>query len=927
MKLNKPTKRILIMLIVLLLAVSAVVGSASAGENMVTNPNFSNGLNGWQKEIVGQYCDIIPTTEGGRSCVALRLQAGGYGQGGYVGITQTLDLSDVDTITLDIKRYVNNFTPENMSSMGRVSITDGYSTQVLWYFDWYNTAYTNWGTMRNFLHVPDGYKHSNVTLCIYFEGTTRESSSGLVDLFITNVVAETAHSKPTIESWNYWNADGKSIRTHGINLSSSPDGKGYANLKLLQYDTGGDLLSNCYLEVDLVQGGYVEYISGHGELDYTFAITNTGTYKPRFRLVNSYYASDWQTLSDTVVARMKINSAGAGIDPSQRFVTIGVSNIDFPSSWLYANPTYTWNFDYPNGSYTEQTTDTTIDYQYPTNAVKKSYNIGLSVVLTNNLGDTRTITASPFNDAIDLRDNTISFAQDTYSTGDTMRVNWDISAWKAQYPSNIYNLNLYLLDSGGSIDINNPDYSTTITGNSGGNDITAPSVAGYYLALIRDVTRNETVIATSSSASVVGYNNMTVQILADSAIYTEATTLSLYVGNSTDASNLYHRDGFTNPVTNITAGTYTFSQLPYGGASSTNTLKAETVGYSTITVTFTLPVQDNILKMDFVKGASEGGYTGGVGTAYASTFVTIRVIDVGTGMYQSGVQMTIQAKQATNPAEWFANLFGSAWGSTIAGTLQTGTTDSQGGATFAVFPNYRYQVDLSYNDRTWQYTFQPSTLVTEEVIRLDITEPLVGADKTDIINVDISSSKEDNKGFITVKYLDKSAKTTMLSIAVYEYIDGETSLATLDGTANPLIITESSYGGKIDEFTQVLTISRASGKSYIVSVEALSETFGLDVTKDVIKRSQAVEFNGMRIPIGNIPDGLYLVICFVVLVMLGAVGTQFNSRFYAIVVAVVGIFMLWAGWMGALGIVGEGACVVAFVLAILYYIATGNHPQ
>ena len=913
----------------MLIAITAVVGTASASEERITNGDFSASstqLTGW-----------TPYTDGGnvaryyqysKSCASLNIY-GGYGTG-TAKISQTVDLQGVTTLTFKYFVY-QGYSPDDRNDIGGIEINGNriLTFNTGWNYD------SSWSDTKT-VAIDSQYRLSDATLSFVLK-TGSSDSSGVYAFNITDISAMSIYSQPSVSSYTYTDANGNTvgIGNYGLNLAMSSDGSAYANITLDSYNTGGASVSECYIEFDRDGDGSADDVSGLGYTWFPAYFYSVNEYTPQFRYCNGYYKSQWYSLGTTVATRLKINTAGAYISASTGEVSIGASDIPYFTEWATAH--YYWNFDYPSGtgSYIDDTTDTTIDFNYPNNATKKMYDIGMYAILENSTTSSNrvTIPTTTFEDAVDLRDNSVSFGSSSYTAGSTMTVNWDVSSWYSQYPTHTYTLQLWRSLSDGTKDYNytSPSYTTTISPTSstqsGTTYITAPNVASYYSVYILDSTSSLDVVHTSSPTSVIAYSDVIVQLLADSVTYTTATTLTLYVGETTDDSARYTRSGFTNPINNITTGSYTLSQLPYGGSSSTYTLKAETTGYSTITTTFSLPVTDNILRIDFVTGASEGSYTGGSGTAYASSFVTIRVIDEGTGAYQSGVSVSIEAKQATNPAEWFVNLFGSAWGSTIEGTVQFGITDSNGGVTFAVFPNYRYQVDLAYNNRTWQYTFQPSTVTTEEIIRLDITESITGKDKTDIITMDVSSSMDDNKGYIIVNFKDKTAKTTMLSIAVYQYTDGEASLATLVGTDNPIIITESSYGSKIDEYVQTLTINRASGKEYVVSLECVSETFGTNIPDDVIKRSKTVEFNGIRIPIGNIPDGLYIVICFVVLLMLGAVGTQVTSRFYAIVVAVVGIFMLWAGWMSALGTVGEIACIVAFILAILYYIATGNQPQ
>ena len=931
MKRKVPTKRIFIVLIVMLIAITAVVGTASAVTDRIKDGNFYQGTTYWQYVDYPSSSTNMSEVDFNSGYASVYLNpAQDYESEAYI-YQDSVDLTDVDYITFEMKQTANSNTNYKLVVEVWVNYikiwTNPYTVPRSDYFDFS-------------VEIPSTLKStdlSNSNVLIKFDYDLSSVSRYYIQsttVSIKEVSALPSKWQPEITSVDSYTWNGYNLYNggYGMNLSMSSSGWVYGSFSSTDFDLGGISASSCQLQVDFDGNGTADD-SGYYISDSSFSGSTSynavGVYTPQIRIYNGYYYSDWYQLPLTVVARLQIDTAGAVISGSDGYVSISASDIFTPASdWYY---TYRWDFNYPNGtgSYIRTLTDASLTFSYTqVSAPKAQYSIGLSATASNNTYSV-TIPTIPFTNAIDTRSNSVTFGATTYTSGDNMSVTWDYSAWYNLYPSDTIQLRIYHSDDSGiRVSRYEPVYTYQLSSTSGTkSDIVAPSSPDYYSAYLWDLTKNQEIdnAYTSSPASVSGVTNLTVQLLADSITYTDSTTVTLYVGQTTGTR--YERSGFTNPVTNITTGSVTFTDIPYGGANSYYTITAETVGYSTLTATVMLPVDDNILRMDFVNGTSEGSYSGGSVTAYASSFVTIRVIDEGTGAYQSGVSVSIEAKQATNPAEWFVNLFGSAWGSTIEGTVQSGITDSNGGVTFAVFPNYRYRVDLAYNNRTWQYTFQPSTVTTEEIIRLDITESITGKDKTDIITMDVSSSMDDNKGYITVNFKDKTTKTTMLSIAVYQYTDGEASLATLVGTDNPIIITESSYGGKIGEYTQGLTINRASGKEFVVSLECVSETFGTNIPDDVIKRSKTVEFNGIRIPIGNIPDGLYIVICFVVLLMLGAVGTQVTSRFYAIVVAVVGIFMLWAGWMSALGTVGEIACIVAFILAILYYIATGNQPQ
>ena len=115
-------------------------------------------------------------------------------------------------------------------------------------------------------------------------------------------------------------------------------------------------------------------------------------------------------------------------------------------------------------------------------------------------------------------------------------------------------------------------------------------------------------------------------------------------------------------------------------------------------------------------GTSQSGSQGGSGSSYASTFVTFRVQDSGTGKYVEGARIIAVGVMPTNPVEWMANLFGAAWGQNIIDTELEGFSDMNGIVTFAMFPNVRYSLTITYDDITETRSFQPSTLTGEYLI-------------------------------------------------------------------------------------------------------------------------------------------------------------------------------------------------------------------
>lgn len=122
-------------------------------------------------------------------------------------------------------------------------------------------------------------------------------------------------------------------------------------------------------------------------------------------------------------------------------------------------------------------------------------------------------------------------------------------------------------------------------------------------------------------------------------------------------------------------------------------------------------------------------------------------------------------------------------------------------------------------------------------------------------------------------------------------------------------------------FSQTFTPNSPSGNSYVLEIVAQTGEYG------EVVREYGISFPGPHIKIGALPDEAYVVMSFAILLLLGAAGTFVTSRMYALIIVIVGVILYWAGWLFALGPAGGIALTIGFVLAILYYMASGGQPQ
>lgn len=564
--------------------------------------------------------------------------------------------------------------------------------------------------------------------------------------------------------------------------------------------------------------------------------------------------------------------------------TVEVISLDFSATQTSGEPPLTVGFqlsavgfDSFRWDFGDGQTSTELN-PYHTYSQTGSYTVSLTG--TTESGKTYTKTKT---DYINLAPQSIAWSAAKYTSGDTATISWQLRS--PDYTNYQYTLHIYQSDSFGNA-LGDSIVTSSLSGASGTYPWDTTGSVGYYTAAVIRTGGSAPATLMSATAQVVSTATLTVNLATNGVTYTEPTTVTL-----------------TQSGTIIDTQTTSSGQVLFTTQTGTYQVSATTTGYATQTAAVQL-LENTAITIDFVTGTSQSGNQGGSGSSYASTFVTFRVQDSGTGKYVDGARIIAVGVRPTNPMEWMANLFGAAWGENIIDTQLEGISDMNGVITFAMFPNVRYQLTITYNDITETRSFQPSTLTGEYLISLPITEtnkvPATTA-------VQVSVTTED-KSRIIVTYADSTQTTSQITASLYQMVDGE----------RQLIETQPANS---QETTLTFSPPSPSGREYIVSISAVTEAYG------TIEREFAVGFPGPMVKIGNLPDEAYMVLCFIILIMFAGVGTFITSRMYALVLVFVAILLWWFGWMFALGPVGGIALIICFILAIAYYIATGGQPQ
>ncbi|MDD4738278.1 MAG: PKD domain-containing protein, partial [Candidatus Pacebacteria bacterium] len=602
-------------------------------------------------------------------------------------------------------------------------------------------------------------------------------------------------------------------------------------------------------------------------VDESWAPTTAGTHYLRLKTANDDFTAYSGTASIQVIPQKAIVTFEA-VTPTSIALNGDVTFIG--SITLIGSDTltsYTWNFG-------DGTSDSSTLAPTHTYTSAGTYTVTLTVVTAAGT----TISTRTNYITVSAQPEFVKFDNTTYTAGDTATVSWNLL--NTNFADHEYTIRIFRLDKlGQAFDALTP---VPISSSSGSDTFDTTTWSGNYSVYIYQdsyIFREPTDIAT-----VISIHDLQLLITNSGVTWENYTLLTISDGISTIAEG------------NTSTGTYTFNLQ-----TGTYTITATTDGKTPISTTIYLSSND-IITFDWVTGASKGTTTG-AGSAYASTFITFRVLDAKYGLPISGVTITTQGVAATNPFEWFANLFGTAWGATILGTNQTGITDDSGAITFAMFSGVRYIINIDHPilDDPITRTFTPSSLATEYPIYLDIADP----DTPDVTTSVATAVTANISGQIIASYSDTSLTTTSIRMEIFE--------KGLDGNYT-LLDQISAYG---NASTHAFQLTNFQGKNVKIIITGQTGAFG------TVERIYYHTFPGPAVTLGNLPASAYIWICLISAILLGGVATYISSYAAAFVIVFVEWIYWFFGWFFEIGAIPAATLLtVATVIAVAAYMAS-----
>ena len=826
--------------LLLLLSLLLFVTPAAAATELITNGNFNSGYNGWSHHSGTNGAD------GASAYLSLE----------YPGIQFGLYTPEATD------SYVSAYVSQT------VNIKDTSPTLS------FNVKLVNYG-------------QSGVTypsLDIYIGGTRVKT--------ITPQEMSTSGTTYTIDVSQYTGT--KTIKFestyYGSEYQSTPRYARFILSDISLLDIGAPpVITYAELPSDIIETGQsvtlnADITTGYPEL--TTIVADFGDGSPQTSTITTSKRETFShTYQSTGLYTVTIQAANSYADTSATVGTVEVVSLDFSASAYAGQAPLTVQFISDTVGFTSYLWDfgdgTT---SQETNPVHTYSSTGIyTVKLTGYTASGKSYTETKTN-LINTNPQSISWDKQSYTEGDTATISWQLRS--PDYTNYQYTLQILPSDSLGNPTGQSIITPQTLSGSAGTYSWDTTGVSGYYTAVIIKSGGQSPETIVSATANVISTATLTVNLAVSGTTYTNATTITLTSNGQTIATE-----------------TTSSGQAQFTVPTGVYIVSATTVGYATQTATVNLVSTTSII-IDFVSGASEGTYPSGSGQAYASTFITFRCQDSGTGKYLSDVSIRAVGVEPTNPLEWMGNLFGGYWGENIMNTELSGISDMTGTITFAMFPNVRYKLEISYKDYSETRSFQASTLTGEYLISLPITQ----TNKPSASQVITTTVKATENKTIIATYTDQSQTTQSVEMNLYQITDGNRTLL-------------SSSPASSNNYTQTFAPPNPSGNSYVLSITAQTGSYG-----EVI-REYGIDFPGPRLKIGALPDAAYIVISFALLILLGAVGTYITSRMYALVVVIVALLLWWAGWLFALGPVAGIALTLCFVLAIIYYIASGGQPQ
>lgn len=852
-------KKITAIILSVLVIICCFVGIASATTiEHVTNGDFSNGLNGWS----------IDTTSGSTVTVydsgnkGARLQAKSQNlqyTTGRASISQSIDLTGVSQITWKTM-------PIGTSSQASYVMYIYKDNTAIARYTWSDLGTEGqFNTHSYTIGSPLTGSHT-----LKFEATAYSgemSTAANTVIVLDDISATSTYTPPSVTNVNYLKS--------GVVTNSPLYLKG--DTVTVRYTLDAGTAANA--GANIVWGdGVVNSLTIGTAQTITHTYTSEGSYIPEIQVVGDGALVDTVTLSKVYIISIDFNADITSTDPGNPITFQATGTI--PSDTSISS--YAWNFgDSGTG------TGNIISHTYTTSG---TYSVSLTITLSAGSGYTETVSKANY---ITTAAQTVSFNQTSVSSGDTVTVSWSLR--DANYP---YTLNIYPSSNTGIASSYTSVYSYTINSASQTSTSFTAGSAGYYTAYIEK--NGNRLTYTSTPVNVVTLITLTVNVYNDGAPYiTDATTVTLFKSDGTQIGSQTTTQAQSGDYSN----TVQFANINTGEYYVTISAANQTTRTSP-----TLQLTDSYsLQIDFTLGSSDTSLVG-AGSMYATTFVTFRTQDSGTGRYIPGVQIVAKAVQPTNAWEYFANLFGASLGTVIQSMTLTGVSDQDGRITFAMYQNVRYNLNITYAQGGKYYheerSFQQSALSGEYLIEIPLTDTS-GQKITENLVTEVTTDGDQ----IITNFTDNSGTVSQCKIIVYKKIGDE---------RHDLNMSIVDYPQQGIPNSHTFSPENPSGSSYIVSFVITSSEYG---TKT---QEYGVTFAGVAVKLGDIPNEWYIWISFAILLMTGAVATFVNSRHFAIVVCIVATLLFFAGWLNAIGAAAPIALVICYVLTIVYYIAN-NH--
>lgn len=277
----------------------------------------------------------------------------------------------------------------------------------------------------------------------------------------------------------------------------------------------------------------------------------------------------------------------------------------------------------------------------------------------------------------------------------------------------------------------------------------------------------------------------------------------------------------------------------------------------------------------------------------------------------SGVSVTAQGIQQTPSTNILERLLGLNMTSTpINSELMSGTTDTNGEINFMMVEVVKYQISIYKPDVVNQTLEIYPKEDTYPIIISTAGGPLLpdAGDALRDIHINVTTSTEGDTGHIHIDYNDTTRKTTSLTVQV-------TQQNTTDSSAPEDVIASHTVANDAN-VTHTFDLSVYKGQSFFVRLEAQHPDFG------TVHRDYAVAFKGVRVPLGPLPDGLYIYVAGFGLMLLGGIFGATSATRGVVVIALAGWLFWGFGWLDDLGLIAPVSLGLVSTIAVMGVIVT-----